>query len=93
MLKFVYILKSNVVKRGIAIVKSATDTSSCDRFCNRKKQIPTNNYYHEHDINYYHEHDVNYYHEYDTNYYHEHDTNYYHEHDTNSNDTFEKYAV
>ena len=42
MLKFQDVLKSNVVIKGIAVVKSTTNKCSCNSFCDNKRHIPVN---------------------------------------------------
>ena len=41
-LKFQDVLESNIMIKGIAIVKSTTNKSSCNSFGDSKRQIPVN---------------------------------------------------
>ena len=42
MLKFQHILESNIMIKGIAIIKSTANKSSCNIFGNSKRHIPAN---------------------------------------------------
>ena len=41
-LKFQYVIESNIMTKGIAIVKSTANKSSCNSFGDSKKHIPAN---------------------------------------------------
>ena len=42
MLKFQDVLESNIMIKGIVIIKSTANKNSCNSFGNSKKHVPTN---------------------------------------------------